>query len=319
MKLMPIKISSLLVIILALILSACGASSGNNSTIATAVALTVQAQNTQQAQFTPTSIAPVPSFLTPPTDQPTLAPPTAPPTSSSGSYTPCNSANFIQDTTIPDGTIEQPGAVFMKTWRVKNSGSCAWDSSYQLVFISGDIMGGGYVMNFPGYAAPGDTVDIPLQLTAPADNGTYTGFWKLQSPNKQIFGVGQYDQPLSVNIVVGSGTPANNKTATVYGVTSVTYSVARIPATGCPANVDYQTTAYITTNGPVTITYNWVQYDGNNSNNLTLNFLQADTKTVIRDFKVHLGSTNNPRWVQIVVTSPTYQEYGKSTFTYDCH
>jgi len=90
----------------------------------------------------------------------------------------------------PDGTIVAPGASFWKTWSVKNTGSCSWDSSFKFVFVDGDIMGGAYVYNFPGFAAPDDIVEIPIQLYAPTTTGSYSGYWKIQAPDKTLFGVG---------------------------------------------------------------------------------------------------------------------------------
>src|ERR1700690_1367157 len=155
MRLKTKQVSFALLIILALTLSACGSSASNNSIIATSVAMTVQAQNTQAPAFTPTSlpVVDVPTLLTSPTSGVTTVPPTAP-VAGSSNIKPCYSANFVQDVTIPDGTIVTPGQTFWKTWRVLNSGSCSWDSTYKFVFNDGDLMGGGYVYAFPGAAAP---------------------------------------------------------------------------------------------------------------------------------------------------------------------
>jgi hypothetical protein len=278
--------------------------------------MTVQAQNTQEAALTPTSLpaTDLPPLLSSPTTGATRIPPTAPP-AGSGDIKPCYSANFVSDVTIPDGTIVTPGATFWKTWRVTNSGACAWNSTYKFVFMEGDIMGGAYVYNFPGVAAPGQTVDIPIQLLAPQVEGTYTGTWKIEAPDKTIFGVGQYDEPLSVKVVVGGGTPANNKTPSPYDITNVTYDVAR----SCtPANTFWTITAYITSNGPVTAIFTWEQSDGNNQANRKITFTEATTKSVTREWSQHLGSSSNPRWVRIVITSPTYQEYSKETGLYLC-
>ena len=53
----------------------------------------------------------------------------------------CDKAQFIADVTVPDGTVFAPGATFTKTWRLKNVGTCAWNTSYQLVFFSGRANG----------------------------------------------------------------------------------------------------------------------------------------------------------------------------------
>lgn len=321
MRQKQIYIFTALLAILTLTLSACGPSASNNSIIATSVAMTVQAQNTQSAESTPTldsastatDASPLP---TTPTTAATRVPPTAPPVGS-GNIKPCYSANFVADATIPDGTIVNPGTSFIKTWRVLNSGSCTWDSTYKFVFMSGDILGGAYVYPFPVTAAPGQTVDIPIQLYAPQTDGTFTGKWKIQAADGTIFGVGQYDTSLSVQIVVGSGTPGKG-TSTAYGITSVTYDITRDPAAGCATTVIYTITAYITSNGPVTINYFWNHSDGYRSSNQTMAFTEAKTKSISETWSLHLGNATNTRWDQIIVTDPTYQEYGKATFNYTC-
>jgi hypothetical protein len=296
---------------LTLILSACGSSASNDSIIATSVAMTVQVQNTQEAAFTPTNppATDVPPLLFSPTAGATHIPPTAPP-AGSANIKPCYSADFVSDVTIPDGTIVSPGQTFWKTWRVTNSGSCAWDSSYKFVFMDGDIMGGGYVYSFPGAAAPGQTVDIPIQLYAPQDAGTYTGTWAIEAPDKTIFGVGQYSQPLSVQVVVVNGTPANNKTASPYDITNVTYDVAR----SCTAaNTFYTISASITSNGPVKAVFTWLQSDGHNTANRKMTFTEATTQVATREWSQGIASSTNPRWVSITITSPTYHEWPKVT------
>ena len=295
--------------IAAFLATACG-SSANQAAVATAVAMTVQAQHTQEALSTPSPFtlpSPGSPLLASPTASVTRAPPTPPPAGSNDTAS-CLQANYVADVTIPDGTIVSPGASFWKTWRVLNSGTCSWDSTYKFVFYDGDIMGGGYVYAFPGAAAPGETVDIPIQLFAPSAEGTYAGKWMIQSPNGTIFGVGQYNQPLTVEIVVGSGTPGKH-TETVFNVTNVTYQVAR----RCTAaNTFWTVTASITSNGPIKVTFTWIQSDGNNKANNKLTFTQASTLSANREWSQGVASSHNPRWVQVIITSPTYQEYAKS-------
>jgi len=302
----------------AFLLAACG-SALDESAVATAVAMTVQAQDTKeaaQATSTPFSTN-IPPLFASPTAGATKAPPTAPPSPVGGGSSTCIGASLVGET-VPDGTIMNPGQVFTKTWRIKNTGTCPWDSTWKLVFTQGDLMGGAYIYNFPQPAAPGQTVDVPLVLTAPATDGIYKGYWKIQSPWGGIFGVGDYDSAFWVQIVVGTG--GGSGTAAAYGITSVTYDVTRDPTSGCPTNVFYTVTAYITVNGPITIKYVWKQSDGNSDNGKgTLTFTEAGSKAVSRTWSLHLGAATNTRWMQIVVTSPTYTEYGKATFDYTCH
>jgi Ig-like domain-containing protein len=300
------------IVCLALVLGSCAPAVSNESVIATSVALTVGAQNTRSARLTATAAALAPSptpSATPTTTAATKAPPTAP-SGGPGSFKPCYSAEFVADVTIPDGTIVSPGATFWKRWSVKNTGSCSWNSTYKFVFMDGDIMGGAYVYPFPGVAGPDQTVEIPIQLYAPTETGSYTGFWKIQAPDKTIFGVGQYDTPLSVNIVVNTGTPGNSKTQTVYDITNVvTHSERRCTS----ANTFWHIWFDITSNGPVTITFKVVQSDGNGQNNIHLTFTSATTKTFdYGEWSQRFTSSANPRWVQLIETAPTYHEWPKS-------
>lgn len=102
----------------------------------------------------------------------------------------CNAAQFVADVTIPDGTYISPGATFVKTWRIKNVGTCVWDTSYALVFDSGQQMGTTSTVPFPQSVSPGQSVDLTVTLTAPSYGGLFRGYWKLRSPSGQIFGIG---------------------------------------------------------------------------------------------------------------------------------
>jgi hypothetical protein len=102
----------------------------------------------------------------------------------------CDAATFIKDVTIPDGTIISPGTDFRKTWRVKNTGTCTWTSSYALVFISGDGMNTPAYVNLSGNVNPGESVDLTLNLVAPTKKGHYRGNWKLRNTSGVVFGIG---------------------------------------------------------------------------------------------------------------------------------
>ncbi len=209
-----------------------------------------------------------------------------------------------------------PGSVFTKIWRIKNTGTCPWDSTWKFVYMSGDVLGGAYVYNFPAPAAPGDTVDVPVVFTAPQTGGSYQGFWKIQSPWGAVFGDSGSGNAFWVQIVVGSGTPVNSKTQTVYGVTDVTYPPTDRTCT--TANTFYHYYASITSNGPVKINYSWIQSDGHSINNRKLEFTSASTITVSNDWSQGITSSTNPRWVQIIINSPAYSEWPKFTLPILC-
>ena len=174
-------------------------------------------------------------------------------------------------------------------------------------------MGGGYVYNFPQPVAPGQTIDVPLVLTAPTTDGTYESQWMFQTPDGITFGVGDYSVPFTAKIVVSSAKKPD------YGITTVDYRVVRDPASGCPANVWYTVYATITTSGPIVFTYYWAQWDGNDGNPKTMKFESAGSKTVSRDESFHLGSsTTHDKWMQIIVVDPLHQEFDRAMFEYTC-
>jgi len=71
-------------------------------------------------------------------------------------------------------------------------GSCTWNSSYALVFVSGDSLGGPAAQQLTtGTVAPGQDIDISVTLKAPDAQKTYTGNWKLRNGSGIIFGLGE--------------------------------------------------------------------------------------------------------------------------------
>lgn len=121
---------------------------------------------------------------------------------------PCNQAKFIKDVTVPDGTKVQVGSGFTKTWRLRNTGSCTWTSAYQLIFDHGDQMGSPLTQPLAGNVAPGQEVDISVNLVAPATPGTYKGFWQLRDPGGVIFGVSTGAFWVQIKAVQPTATPS---------------------------------------------------------------------------------------------------------------
>lgn len=164
----------------------------------------------------------VPPTFTPTPITPTVTgtPPTATPTKTvTPSPSGCDRVQFISDVTVPDGTSFAPGIAFTKTWRLKNVGSCTWTTSYQLIFDHGDQMGGPNTAPMPTTVAPGQTVDITINLTAPTTANSYRGFWKFKNASGAPFGLGTTAKPWWVDIKVsGTGTVP----ITVTPVTPVT-------------------------------------------------------------------------------------------------
>ncbi len=312
----------ILTTILTLLLSACGAQTPADPSISTAVAQTIAAQNASPSTETPLpSVTPVVTkgplqfipTLTPlvPLVSPTL------PKSTASARTECGKASLISET-IPDGTIYAPGASFTKTWEIKNESNCTWDTTYKIVFWDGDVMGGGYVYNLPQSAPPGTTFPISLVLKAPPADGPYVSEWMLQTPDGTEFGLGEYSASFYADIVVSAAEEPE------YGITAVDYKMVRSPETGCPANTRYILYATVTSNGPIEITYQWLQGSGTPETELlrppkVLKFTEAGTQTVSHEAILHLGATpGNQRWKALVITAPFYQEYERIHYLYDC-
>ncbi len=113
-------------------------------------------------------------------------------------------AAFIADITVPDNTVFAPGASFIKTWRVRNDGTCAWGKDYalsSLAFVGGDPLGAPEGVALPINVQLGSTADISVLMTAPVTPGIYRSDWKLAGTGL-LFGVGANDAPLYVQIVV---------------------------------------------------------------------------------------------------------------------
>ncbi|MGE5221170.1 MAG: NBR1-Ig-like domain-containing protein, partial [Omnitrophica WOR_2 bacterium] len=200
-----------LFLIALLFLSACtmplssGSTPSSQDIIYTAAAQTVEAQLTQagvnlESTATPQAEAPT-ATLSPaqPTATQTQEPPqatattrpTAKPATATSVPVPCDRAQFVKDVTYPDGTEVMTGSDFTKTWRLKNTGTCTWDSGYSLVFKGRSKMSGPSDQQLTdGTVEPGETVDVSVDLTAPSTPGSYEGDWMLQNDSGNNFGIG---------------------------------------------------------------------------------------------------------------------------------
>lgn len=142
---------------------------------------------------------------------------TTPGTQVAAATSSCYGLAFVSDVTIPDNTQMDPGESFTKTWKVKNSGSCAWDAGFKFQLASGNAMGA-QAVSLPSAVAAGATYDISVPMTAPSTNGTVRGDWRMSTGAGQFFGDQVY-----VTIVVGSGSaPAATNTTAPAGAATAT-------------------------------------------------------------------------------------------------
>lgn len=204
----PNSILATISLLLALALSACGEATPEptptltTGQIQTAAVSTFAADLTQTAFYQPTA-----TFT--PSPQPTntlsatfaigtLA--TAATVPVGGGVTSCNNLVYVSDVTVADNTVMTPGQSFTKTWRVQNSGSCAWGAGYKFSLIGGDAMGA-QALTFTATVAPGATYEISVPMTAPSTGtGTVSGTWRMADAAGAFFG-----DALTVIISLGSG------------------------------------------------------------------------------------------------------------------
>jgi hypothetical protein len=189
--------------------------------IQTAAVVTFAAGLTQTAILKPTAtLTPTPQ----PTNTlfPTLPIGTQPiATLGGGTVTACNNLVYVADVTIPDNTVMTPGQTFTKTWRVQNSGSCAWGQGYKFSFVTGNAMGG-QTVNLTTPVNSGALYEISVPMTAPlTGSGTIKGEWRMADPNGVFFGA-----QIWVQITLGG-------TATISATTGPTSTATPTP-TGTP-------------------------------------------------------------------------------------
>lgn len=156
---------------------------------------------TRKPSPTPTS-TPTPTRTSTPTKTPTptkTSTPTKTPTPTPTDTPVVPLAQFVEDVTIPDGTVMEPGQAFTKTWRLQNVGALEWGEDSTFSFLDGEQMSGASPVAVPN-VQPGDTVDISVDMTAPAELGVYTGKWRLFAAGIQLMTV-------TVVIAVASAEP----------------------------------------------------------------------------------------------------------------
>jgi Ig-like domain from next to BRCA1 gene len=233
--------------------SAPGAQGGETPTATEAVAEVVTTEP-------PAASATEPVTAPPAGVTPSVAAPAAPAVTG----TPCGySSQYVSDVSIPDGTLEQVGAAFTKTWRIKNNGCQTWPTGTSLVFVSGNQMSGPAAQPVP-QTAPGGTQDISIPLTAPGPAGDYQGYWQLSLIGGSKFG----DQ---VFVKIKSTAPSGATATTAPSTTSTpTTPTVTVPATTADFTIDnwmgawnclasghtvYKYTVQITNSGPIPLEF----------------------------------------------------------------
>ena len=170
------------------------------STFSSALTLTALVAPTNTPLATPTLSTPAPTFgpLATNTGGVPLGGATAGVPVGGAATSSCYGLKFVSDVSIPDNTQMKPGQSFTKTWKVQNSGSCAWDAGFKFQSTGGDAMSAS-AFTLPASVASGATYDISVPMTAPSTAGTVRGNWRMSTAGGQFFG-----DEVFVVIVVGS-------------------------------------------------------------------------------------------------------------------
>ncbi|MFQ5407934.1 MAG: NBR1-Ig-like domain-containing protein [Anaerolineales bacterium] len=175
------------------------------------------------------------------------------PTNTPGAQGCSDGAQFVADITVPDDTVFLPGAAFIKTWRLRNSGTCTWNNSYSYRFVGGAQMSGPSSVTISGTVAPGAEVDLSVNLVAPSAPGTYKGTWRMHNPGNAAFGSTPF-----VQIVVASptSTPTQTVEPSQTGTATQTGTPTNTPtATATPAGADLVVSSAVSASGADTVIY----------------------------------------------------------------
>ena len=189
------------VMLAALLITACGSanppqeqeSTPDVAVVRTSAASTVISQFTLTAAvFTPTPSLPAETAVSPTasTSQAQATDTTTSPTQPLAQVTNaqgttvalCDSMQFVADVNIPDNTNMAPGQDFLKTWRVKNTGSCPWGEGYELVYADYADDMDGQPQPLTEVVQPGQEVEISVQFTASTEIGEYLSAWQMENP-----------------------------------------------------------------------------------------------------------------------------------------
>lgn len=186
-----------LMLVCGLLLASCGPSETAVGPTPDVAAVRTSAASTVEAKFTLTAAAFTPTpFEATDTPEPNA---TVTETATSAAVitnaegTPvelCDSLGYdvtTVDVNVPDGTIMSPGQDFIKTWLVKNNGSCPWGAGYVLAYAGYDDQMSGQFIAFDEVIQPGQEVEASVQFKAPAEVGTYVSAWSMKNPAGVFF------------------------------------------------------------------------------------------------------------------------------------
>jgi hypothetical protein len=135
-------------------------------------------------------------------------------------------ATFIEDVSIPDGTVVSPGSQLVKQWSLKNTGAAPWPLGISAVFVGGVVPptkaeGKLSTPQLESAVAPGSSAVVSVMLQAPAEEqDNVVSYWQLCTPAGMKFGprlwvdvdVQQHEQPRTASVGTSVSTSQSSQT-----------------------------------------------------------------------------------------------------------
>jgi hypothetical protein len=299
----------------------------------TAAAETAQVRLTENASIAPTLTATPtlePTETLSPTSSPTQVEATVEATPlppAAGQPSVGDNAVYVQDVSIPDGSVISAGESFIKTWKIMNTGSTTWKTTYALVHVSDHLLGAEKSVPLTVEVPPNQNVDISVNMVAPNENGSYRGFWRMRNAEGQFFGDAIY-----VDIRVGAAASSTQApTSTVVGPTatsapSTSATVSNVSVTvenptttaACPHS--YRVEANFDLSAASSVTFKWEA--GSDTPGFTFTLPDAQTShlpagTQALTFFLQLNNSGSG-WVQLHITAPQDVVSNQATFSLTC-
>jgi len=269
--------------------------------VATSVAMIMQTFEAEQ-QLTQAAAAAQPTATFTPPALATSTPQAAAAAMSTPTVGGCLQSIFIGET-IPDGSYYSYNQGFTKTWTIRNIGTCTWEPTYKLMFVSGEQMSGPNEVLLGKTVAPNADVTLSVPLKAPSWEGDFTGTWALRS-----------DAGLSVfeNLTVAISSSVN-----AFRISGVSFSGVD-DQFECPVTFDFKITFSATAAGEMDYTVYYYK-DGESSAAATtahrLSFSSAGSKTVTHTFPGSKINENDHVYaVKVYIGKPNNQEFGPDGF-----
>jgi len=274
--------------------------------VATSVAMIMQTFEAEQ-QLTQTAAAAQPSAtFTPPVMQ-TSTPQATTALMGTPTVGGCLQSIFISET-IPDGSYYSYNQSFTKTWTIRNTGTCTWEPTYKLMFVSGEQMSGPNEVLLGKTVAPNADVTLSVPLKAPSWESDFSGTWALRS-----------DAGLSVfeNLTVAITSSVN-----AFRISGVRFDGVDDFTGTCPVTFDFNISFSATAAGQMeyTVYYIYTNTGATVTTTHRMSFSSAGTKTNSFPFPASFTNTNKDGVyaVKVNVDKPNNQMFGPDKFRITC-